>query len=249
MTQPENPEACREEFFQRFPSVTEKGRDLLDRYSALLREWNSRFNLVAESTLPMIWRRHFLDSAQLFHLLPKKSSIVADMGSGAGFPGLVLAILASDSAKFHIFQLVESIGKKADFLSCATEALGLDNVRVRHLRVEDLRAADKDFRADVVTARAVKPLPELLGMAAKIAAQDATLLFLKGQNVAAELTAARKWWKFDYRVFPSISDPSGSILQISGFKAVSIHGGKRDSAGKRPQMPGNRRSQPKRRRR
>ncbi len=211
------------QFFEHFPLGAE-ARERLFRYADLLREANSHFNLVAESTLPILWQRHFLDSAQLFPLLPKGRKIVlADMGSGAGFPGMVLAIMAADCGLGHKINLVESIGKKAGFLSQTAETLGLRDVAVHNARAESLPAAF----ADVITARAVKPLPELLGMAARLAKKDAVMLFPKGRNAVAELTEAAKCWTFRHEIFPSLSDDSGSVFRIKNLKAIFNHGQRR----------------------
>ena len=186
----------------------------LEKYEALLLEWNERINLVSASTLPQLWQRHFLDSAQLMNFIPPSVTSLADMGSGAGFPGLVLAILGVPNV-----HLIESIGKKASFLKEAVELLALPNVTVHQERVEKIRG----LHVDIVTARAVKTLPELLSMAKPLTHKDSVCLFLKGQNVAAELTEGAKYWTFDLEKTPSLSDPSGVVLHITNLK-VAHHG-------------------------
>lgn len=186
----------------------------LERYADMLAEWNERFNLVAGSTLPQIWQRHFLDSAQLMNYLPEGTRRLADIGSGAGFPGLVLAILGVPEV-----HLIESITKKANFLRAVAEELKL-NVTIHNQRAESIR----DLLADVVTARAVTALPELLSLAKPLMGKEATALFLKGQNADAELTEARKYWTFRAEKHLSLSDPSGSVLKISDLKILRPHG-------------------------
>lgn len=176
----------------------------LDRYAGLLWEWGRKFNLVAESTLPHIWTRHFLDSAQLMRHIPDGTKSIADLGSGAGFPGLVLAILGAPGVV-----LIESTGKKAEFLRHVTQRLGLD-IKVLQKRIEDIR----DLRADIVTARALKPLKELFKLAAPLMKRGSTGLFLKGRNLQEELTESGQWWRFEAEKHPSLSDPSGTVLII-----------------------------------
>jgi 16S rRNA (guanine527-N7)-methyltransferase len=192
----------------------------LTRYAELLREWNEKFNLVASSTLPDLWTRHMLDSAQLMHFIPETTRSLADMGSGAGFPGLVLSILGAP----HV-HLIESTGKKAEFLRTVVAELKL-SIEVHHARIETLR-----LKSDIVTARALKPLDQLLAYAKPIMRPESQALFLKGQNAEAELTAARKSWRFDSEIYQSLSDPSGNVLVISHINEKPI--GARHAAPRR----------------
>jgi 16S rRNA (guanine527-N7)-methyltransferase len=178
----------------------------LKTYAGMLVDWNARHNLVSEKSLSDVWRRHFWDSAQLAPMIPKSAKTLADLGSGAGFPGLVLATLLPDQLRVELF---EATAKKAKFLEAVAKRLGL-KARVRNERIED--AGRKAF--DVVTARACAPLPKLLGYAQHFAGPDTVLLFLKGQNVGAELTEAHKSWNMKVRQHQSLSDPSGVILEI-----------------------------------
>ena len=179
----------------------------LDRYAALLIEWSQKFNLVSPSTLPHVWSRHFLNSAQLVPLIPKRPDrqLIADLGSGAGFPGLVLSIMGVPDV-----HLIESTGKKADFLRAVITELELDT-EVHQARVEDML----EFRAEIITARALAPLTELLPLAMPLMRKDTICLFLKGQNADVELIEAHKHWTFDCAKTQSLSDPSGNILTIS----------------------------------
>lgn len=176
----------------------------LERYVELLVEWNEKINLVSANTLPDVWTRHILDSAQLIKYLPSQKAVIADMGSGAGFPGMVLAIMTS-----HEIHLIESIGKKAHFLSEVAADLKL-NIIVHQERIEEI----SDLRADVVTARALKALPEALKYANILIKKDSFCLFLKGQKVDTELTEASKCWNFAFDKFPSLSGDSGCVLKI-----------------------------------
>lgn len=184
-----------------------------ESYAALLKEWNEKFNLVASSTLPQLWQRHFMDSAQLFPLLPAHTRCLVDLGSGAGFPGLVLSIMGVPEV-----HLIESIGKKATFLRAVVQELGLKAV-VHQARIESVR----DLQADVVTARALTALPTLLSLAKPFMTKESVGLFLKGEKAEAELTQAHKYWTFVCNKNQSLSDPSGVVLQISELKVLQAH--------------------------
>jgi 16S rRNA (guanine527-N7)-methyltransferase len=177
------------------------------RLRRLLTEANAQMNLVGASTLADFWRRHFLDSAQLLGLAPNARRW-ADLGSGAGFPGLVLAILLKDVPGTEV-HLVESVAKKCRFLGEAVRDLGLP------ARVHNQRAEDLALSVDVVTARACAPLNRLLGYAKPSLRRDTRGLFLKGGEVDSELAEARKSWRFTVAVHPSLSDPRGRILEIT----------------------------------
>lgn len=184
----------------------------LDAYDACLLDWSSRHNLVARSTLAERWDRHFRDSAQLFALLAPAAKSLLDLGSGAGFPGLVLA--AMGEARGLQVTLVESIGKKAAFLSAAIEAMGIANARVIPARIESLNIA----RPDVITARALANLSKLLGYAYEIGGETAMCLFPKGQDVASELTEAAKYWHMAVERRASLTSPDSSILLINALR-------------------------------
>lgn len=202
----------RDAFFA-LPHVPHETRPYFDLYAKMLVEWNERFNLVASSTLPHLWTRHMADSAQLRPFVPAQTRVLVDLGSGAGFPGLVLAILGVPEV-----HLVESIGKKARFLAEVAKELEL-NVIVHNERAEKI----KGLSADVVTARAVTALPDLLSMAKPFMDKHSLGLFLKGEKAEAELTAARKYWTFNCNSQPSQTDPSGVVLAISELKIQRAH--------------------------
>lgn len=205
------PSADNQIFRDAFPSVSRETIHRLETYARMLEEWNQKFNLVAKSTIPEMWQRHFLDSAQLLKYLPENKVLtIADMGSGAGFPGLVISIMSR-----HKVHLIESTGKKASFLQAVISELGLDAI-VHNKRIEDIG----NLRADVVTARALKALPELLALTKQLIKKDSFCVFLKGQNLDAELTAACKCWKFSYDRFSSLSDRSGNVLIVKNLQLL-----------------------------
>lgn len=194
-----------QEDFIKSHAVSRETIHSLSTYEKMLVEWSGKFNLVAASTLPHIWTRHFSDSAQLAHYIPAEAKNLADMGSGAGFPGLVLAIMRPDID----ITLIEATGKKADFLQAVIDALEL-KASIRRARIEDIH----DLRVDVVTARALKALPELMKYASRLIHKDSLCLFPKGRNAVQELTDAAKYWTFECETHPSLSDDSGSVLVI-----------------------------------
>lgn len=178
----------------------------LNRYVLMLQDWQKTLNLVGPATLPDVWRRHILDSAQLmFHVEHLEQSVWLDMGTGAGFPGLVMAILGAK--KVH---LVESIAKKCRFLAAVTEALDLgDRVILHNGRLESL----KPMPVDIITARALARLPQLFRWGRPFTAPSTRWLLLKGQDVEAELAEAKTAWKFHHRLHESLSDPRGRLVE------------------------------------
>jgi 16S rRNA (guanine527-N7)-methyltransferase len=189
----------------------------LDRFVELLIAWQAHTNLIARSTVPTLWTRHIADSLQLVGLAPS-ARVWADLGSGGGFPGLVIAcgLAETEGAQVH---LVESIGKKATFLREAVRLTGAP-AAVHAQRVEDF--VDKVPESlDVVTARALAPLPELLTMAYPLLKTGALGLFPKGQDVAVELTEAAKYWKIQSSLIQSRTDSKGQIVIVRGIEPVS----------------------------
>jgi 16S rRNA (guanine527-N7)-methyltransferase len=178
----------------------------LESFRTLLADWNARMNLVGPATLPDFWNRHAWDSAQLLHIAPEARTW-ADLGAGAGFPGLVLAILGKGRPGFHV-HLVESMAKRCRFLSQVVRELDLP-AAVHNDRAENLRLA-----VDIVTARACAPLRRLLGYARPYFRAGATGLFPKGQDVASELEEATRYWDFEADVIPSKSDARGGIVRV-----------------------------------
>lgn len=178
----------------------------LERYRSYLEDWNQRMNLVGPATLDVFWSRHAWDSAQILPLAPE-AKVWADLGTGAGLPGIVLAILGKDRPGFHV-HLVESMAKRCRFLSEVVTGLSLPAT------VHNSRAEDLALPVDIVTARACAPLSRLLGYARPYLHRGATALFLKGQDVASEMEEAAKSWDFEADVLPSLSDARGRIVRV-----------------------------------
>lgn len=188
--------------------VSRETLERLEKYDALLLERNARMNLVARSTIADRWRRHYLDSAQLFALIPPAAKSLVDLGSGAGFPGLILAAMGRERGLKVL--LVESVKKKAAFLRDAAAAMGLDNVEVYADRIESLKLKPPD----IVTARALAALPALLAYAHEITGKNTICLFLKGQDVGVELTEAARYWHMAVERRPSATANESSVLVI-----------------------------------
>jgi 16S rRNA (guanine527-N7)-methyltransferase len=181
----------------------------LEQFRAMLTDWNERVNLVSAGSLAEFWPRHALDSAQVLGIVPAARTWV-DIGAGAGFPGLVLAILLKGEAGAKV-HLVESVAKKCRFLEAVAEALNLP------AQVHNDRAENLALKADVVTARAVAPLGRLLGFAKPYMAKGVIGLFPKGRAAETEIADARQAWRFTCNVIPSLSDPEGRVLKVEGL--------------------------------
>lgn len=178
----------------------------LEQYRSYLTDWNQRMNLVGPATLDVFWSRHAWDSAQILPLAPEAKTW-ADLGTGAGLPGIVLAILGKGRPGFHV-HLVDSLAKRCRFLTEVVTALDLP-ATVHNSRAEDLSLA-----VDIVTARACAPLSRLFGYAQPYFKRGATGLFLKGQDVASDLEEATRSWDFEADVLPSLSDARGRIVRV-----------------------------------
>lgn len=187
--------------------------EALEAFAALVLRWNRTVNLIARRDEPDLWTRHIADSLQLVPLLRQRPERAIDLGSGGGFPGLVLAIATAIP-----FDLIESDQRKSAFLREAARLTGA-SATVHAMRIE----ASALSPAPLVIARALAPLPVLLGLAAPKLAEGGVCLFLKGKNATAELTAADPQWHMRVERFPSRTDPSASILRISEIKFVETH--------------------------
>ena len=190
--------------FAALTGVSRETLGQLEAYADLLKRWSGRINLVSHNTLGDLWRRHFLDSAQLLPFIPNKARSLVDLGSGAGFPGLVLAILGVPG-----IELIESDARKGVFLREAARIANA-SVKIVDSRIETV----KPHMADVVTARACAPLDKLLPLAQRFIGPNTLCLFLKGEHAEEELTAARRGWRMSVARHPSRADPRGVILKL-----------------------------------
>ena len=196
--------------------VSRETLDRLDRFVAVLLAWQQHTNLIAASTEPTLWTRHVADSLQLLRLAPQ-ARIWVDLGSGGGFPGLVIACALADMPGAHV-HLVESSTKKATFLREAVRAAGAP-AEVHAVRIEDF-VENLAVPVDVVTARALAPLAGLLTATYPLLKIGTFGLFPKGQDVDAELTAAAKCWSIQSSLVPSLTDARAKIVCISGIEKL-----------------------------
>jgi 16S rRNA (guanine527-N7)-methyltransferase len=194
--------------------VSRETGDKLAQLAAELRRWQAIKNLVSSSTLDDVWSRHIADSLQLARLAPEARMWV-DLGSGAGFPGIVVALAISNRPGAHV-HLVESNGRKCAFLRHAARLTGAP-VTVHEARVEAV-VADFAGTVDVVTARAVAPLAQLLSWSQELLKSGAVGLFPKGRDAVAELTEAEKSWRFKAELLPSRTDSEARIVRVTSFE-------------------------------
>lgn len=198
---------------QEFSKLTNVSRETLDGfilYAEMLRKWQRSINLVSNSTLTDMWRRHFYDSAQLMDYIPVKDKplTILDLGSGAGFPGLVLSHLGAGDV-----HLVEGIGKKCSFMKQIVQKLAL-NATVHNERIEHMES----FRVDLITSRACADLEKLLDLTAPFIGDGTECLFLKGEKAEEEIKKAKDKWQFNVKKYPSKSEESGMVLKLSDIK-------------------------------
>lgn len=191
-------------------------RRRLETYVAALVKWQRRINLIGPATVADIWRRHILDCGQLAALVPAGPLRVCDLGSGAGLPGLVLAALGVGAGEGACLDLVESDSRKAAFLREANRLMG-SHARIENRRIEEM-AETGAAGYDIITARALAPLPKLLEMSNNLLKTSGKLLFLKGKATDAELTESEKAWKMRVTKMPSASDSEGVILLIEDLE-------------------------------
>lgn len=198
--------------FQALTQATPAQMGDFERFVDRLTEANTVMNLVGPDSLPDVWNRHIWDSAQLLDHAPGAQSW-ADLGAGAGFPGVVLAIMLKTQPKSHVW-LIDSLGKRCRFLQEVVDALSL------RATVVNGRAEDSVVTVEVVTARAVAPMEKLLGYAQPYLQRGATGLFLKGEKAEGEVAEARKVWQFKSNLAISRSDPRGRIVSVRGISRV-----------------------------
>ena len=190
-------------------TVSRETLDRLKTLESLIKRWTTKINLIAPSTIPDIWNRHIVDSAQVYYHANKRGKWV-DIGSGAGLPGLVIAILNEEDNKAGTVTLVESDLRKSTFLKTAARELGI-GCEVINARIETI----KSQQADIITARALAPLPKLLEHTSRHLAPSGITLFPKGAKRQIEVQAARKIWSFEQEEFTSWTDRNDAILRLS----------------------------------
>lgn len=196
----------------RFASVSRETLDRIRGFLDTLDDWRLRMNLIGPSEGRHIWRRHVFDSLQILDLIPKEAGTLADLGTGAGFPGVVLAIALADRGNTRT-TFVEKSPKKCLFLEAAIGAAGLHAV-VLNQRIEDAPA----HKFDIVTARALAPLPKLLNYVEIWAKPEGRGLLLKGREATSELNLAREGWSFDLASRASASSPEGQVLALTAVR-------------------------------
>jgi len=201
--------------FEDFAAQSDVSRETLADYQAwhaLLLKWNRKINLVSPTALDDFWRRHALDSWQIWPHVPEKADKFIDLGSGAGFPGLSMAMGCKARGKGHV-TLVESAGKKTTFLRTAIREIGLPASATSE------RAESIEPQAfDIITARAFAPLPRLFAYAQPFWGEGTIGLFLKGEAAEEELTTASKEWQYNVETITSISNPTGQLLKITELR-------------------------------
>lgn len=195
----------RDTFLKHCP-VSRETIERLAKYAQMLELWQQKINLVSATTLPNLWTRHLLDSAQLFSYLPAGVQRLVDLGSGAGFPGLVLAIMGVPEV-----HLIESDQRKAIFLREVSRETGA-GANILAARIEDIPS----LKADVVTARALAPLSRLLPLAHyHLKEQNGACVFLKGVEMNMEIEDAAHTYDFAAETFQSVTSPTGAIVRLT----------------------------------
>lgn len=187
----------------------------LSAFTGILTKWNDRINLISRSTISDVWTRHIVDSIQVFDLSDAASDHWADLGAGGGFPGIVAAIMAKEAVPGRRFSFVESDQRKSAFLSTVVRELGL-NAEIRTDRIENTLP----LNADILSARALAPLPQLLVFAGRHLAPTGIAFLPKGANYQAEIDEALESFRFDLQKHPSKTDPQAVILAIKGISRV-----------------------------
>ena len=202
--------------------VSDTQMQLLESYAALLGKWQKAVNLVATDSLDVVWQRHFADSAQLLPLIPRGATCL-DFGTGAGFPGMVIAMLSTsqDEAPAH---LVESNARKCAFLRDVARQTATP-VEIHNARIEEIAARGTVTQVDVIMARGVATLAKLLELSYPFFGRESVGLYLKGRRAEAEIDGARRGWVFDLRAHGSMTEPNGQILEIRALKRLE---GERD---------------------
>ena len=197
--------------------VSRETFDCLKAYEASLNEWQQKLNLVSKNSLAEAWKRHFADSAQLFSYIPKDAKVLLDFGSGAGFPGMVLAIMAKEKTPYLKVRLIESIGKKTLYLKHVAEICDV-RVEILNQRIETLPPQ----KADVITSRAMASLDQLLKYTYRFCKKNTVCIFPKGRSYADEITESQKHWTFDCRIEKNRESSEGVILIITDLHKKGV---------------------------
>ena len=197
------------------PQISALATERLQILVGLLAKWNAAINLVSPASLAEVWTRHVADSAQVLDAAPIRRARWLDMGSGAGFPGIVIALITADTPNPVEMTLVESDRRKAAFLSTVSRETGVPMI-IQAARIE----AVVPQNADTVSARALAPLVRLCSFAERHLATGGTALFLKGGHYAAEIAEARRTWSFALDVRKSSTDPAGAVLIMKDLRRV-----------------------------
>lgn len=195
--------------------VSRETEERLRHFLALLRKWSTKINLVAKSTIDDAWDRHVLDSLQILNFAPEEPKVWLDIGTGAGFPGLVLAIATVNRARSPKFILMESDQRKCAFLRTVIRELEV-KAEVKQARIEE----SDPITSDVISARALASLPALLAFAKRHSHENTVALFPKGRSWREEIEQAALHWRFKHTVHPSKTDPEAVILRIEDFEHV-----------------------------
>lgn len=195
--------------------VSRETNSRLEKYVALLLKWNGTINLIGKATADDIWNRHIVDSLQLVKLIPATAKNLADLGSGAGLPGLVIACCLPDLP----IALIERDQRKAAFLRQAAQTLGLTRVRIMAAPIENMAE-----RFDVITARALAALPALCSLGHRLLGENAICLFPKGADFAKELDQAQREWKFEHSLHKSLTNEKSCIIMIKNLQSSLLAG-------------------------
>lgn len=195
------------------PDVSRETFEDLKVFSALLQKWNKKINLVARDGADDIWTRHIVDSLQVISHIPKDARVLADLGSGGGFPGLVIALVMRDRTPDLDIILIDSDKRKCEFLRSVARELKLD-ITVHAARILDV----PPVKSDVVTARALAPLQDLLGFAQFHMVPGGRAIFLKGERFRSEIEDAKKQWSFSCDIQSSLTHPDAAVLKIGDIE-------------------------------
>lgn len=198
-----------------YVSVSRETHIKLDTYAQMLRKWNRAINLVSRSTVDKVWERHISDSLQIADLAELPATWI-DLGAGGGFPGLVVAAKAAEASPDRYVTLVESDQRKCAFLAAAADAMGL-NVSIQCRRIEESTGETYD----IVSARALAPLPDLLELALSYRHEKTVCIFPKGATADAEMQAAKRKWSVTYDAIESMTDPLATIFRVQEYSRVS----------------------------